>query len=346
VHYAHLARGALVVLIAVAAAAFVGWLSHIAVLLATRRRPVPFLTKLQAGCRRPWTAVLFTTALVIATPLIGLTDTALEIVEHSLVFALVATSAWLITRILFVIEETAFRRLPIDVADNRRTRRIRTQIGLLRRLTAVTISVVALAAALMTISSLRTFGASLLASAGIVGVIAGLAAQTTLGNVFAGLQLAFSDSLRIDDVIVVEKEWGRVEEIRLTHIVLRLWDHRRLILPTTYFTNRPFQNWTQHEARVLAEVLVHIDYSASVAPLRSQTHEIIKQSPLWDQREWNLQVVDTTPTTKIIRVLASASDAPSAWDLRCYIREEIIEYLRVHDPGGLPPARVVLDPRH
>jgi small-conductance mechanosensitive channel len=194
----------------------------------------------------------------------------------------------------------------------------------------------------MTIEPLRTFGASLLASAGLIGVVAGLAAQTTLGNVFAGLQLAFSDSLRFDDVIVVEGEWGRVEEIRLTHIVLQLWDYRRLVLPSTYFTTKPFQNWTRHESRVLAAIILHVDYTAPIRELRTEAQRIIEESPLWDRREWVLQITDATPSTMVVRVLASAADAPSAWDLKCDVREKLLVFLRAHYPGSLPLVRATV----
>jgi small-conductance mechanosensitive channel len=336
------AHAGLVILAAIVCAGVVAWLTGTILRLSARGRYASYLTTLYNSCHRPWKYSLTALALLIAAPMTGLSGTAFDIVEHAIIIGLIGSAAWLTTRILFFLEDTTFRRLPLNVADNRRTRKIRTQVSLLRRLTAVVIAVVALPAALMTIPPLRTFGASLLASAGIVGVVAGLAAQTTLGHVFAGLQLAFADSLRYDDVVVVEGEWGRVEEIRLTHVVLQLWDHRRLILPTTYFTSQPFQNWTRHEARVLASIYLHLDYTAPVGALRVEAQRVIEESPLWDQREWVLQVVDSTPTTMLIRVLASAADAPSAWDLRCDVREKLIDFLRDNYPSGLPRVRASL----
>jgi small-conductance mechanosensitive channel len=241
----------------------------------------------------------------------------------------------MIVKVLFVAEDAALQWLRVDVTDNRRVRRVRTQVSVLRRLTALAVSVCAAAAALMTFGELRTLGASLLFSASVVGAIAGFAAQATLSNVFAGLQLALTDALRFDDVVVVNGEWGRVEELTLTNVVLRLWDERRLVLPTSYFTTNPFQNWTRNEARILGDVILHLDYSAPLDELRAEARRLVEASPLWDRREWVLQVVDSTPWSMVVRVLASAADAPSSWDLRCELREKLIGFLRIYYPYAL-----------
>jgi small-conductance mechanosensitive channel len=265
-----------------------------------------------------------------------LTGSGADAVRYGLQLALIAASAWLVVKILFVAEDALFLLLRIDVPDNRRARRLRTQIAIVRRLTAATVTVLALAAMFVTFTPLRTLGTSLLASAGVAGVIVGLAAQTTLTNVFAGLQLVFTDTLRYDDIVVVEGEWGRVEELTLTYVVIHLWDERRLVLPTTYFTKTPFQNWTRTEARVLGSVVLHLDYGAPVAELRKEAHRLVEASPLWDRRDWVLQVVDSTPLSMVVRVLASSADAPSSWDLRCEIREGLIEFLKTHHPEAFP----------
>jgi small-conductance mechanosensitive channel len=247
--------------------------------------------------------------------------------------------SWLLTKLLFMAEDAALQHVRVDVADNRRARKVRTQLATLRRLTAVVIAVVAVAAILMTFSGLRAYGASVLASAGVVGVIAGLAAQTTLSNVFAGLQLVFTDALRIDDVVVVEDEWGRIEELTLTYVVVHLWDERRLVLPATYFTTTPFQNWTRSESRVLGSVELHVDPATPIPVLRRRAREVIDAHPLWDRRDWVLQVTDTTEFTVVVRVLASAADAASAWDLRCDIREQLIAFLQAEHPESLTRLR-------
>ncbi|MDG4766310.1 mechanosensitive ion channel family protein [Solwaraspora sp. WMMD406] len=332
-------RAVAAVVVAIVGSLALTWISGRVVRHAARGRYAPFLNTLHRECHRPWGATLVVSGTLLAVPFSGITGDLRAEVLHIGLLALIYAGAWLVIRILFVFEDTAFRRLPVDMADNRRRRRARTQIGLLRRLTAVIIGIVALAATLMTFSQLRALGASLLASAGVAGVVAGLAAQSVLGHVFAGLQLAFSDELRLDDVVVVNEEWGRIEEIRLTYVVVRVWDQRRLILPTSYFTTTPFQNWTRNEAQVLGTVVLHLDFTADIDVLRAEAHRIVDASPLWDRREWVMQVVDATETTICVRAIASAADAPSSWDLRCELREGLFTFLRSHHPDWLPRAR-------
>lgn len=323
--------------VATVAALAVGWLVGWAVRFVARRKYKRTLTDLHRHCHKPFVSVLVVAADY--TVLYDSEDRVVAGVEHAFLLALIAVAAWLVVRFLFVIEDFALERLRLDVPDNRRVRKLRTQVTLIRRLTAAIVTILALASMFMTFAQLRTLGASLLASAGVVGVIAGLAAQTTLTNVFAGMQLALTDSLRYDDVVVVENEWGRVEEMTLTYVVVRLWDERRLVLPTTYFTKTPFQNWTRNETAVLGTILIHLDYRAPVEPIRAEAKRLVEASPLWDRRDWVLQVVDTTPHTKVVRVLASAADAPSSWDLRCEIREKLIDFISENHPESLPQAR-------
>jgi small-conductance mechanosensitive channel len=259
-----------------------------------------------------------------------------DVLHHALLLALIGATTWLAVGVLHVVEDAAFLRLRVDVADNRRTRRARTQIDVLRRLVSALLIALALGAMFMTFTPLRALGASLLASAGVAGAIAGLAAQTTLRNVVAGLQLALTNQLRLGDAVVVEQEWGRVEELTLTHVAVRLWDERRLMLPTGYFISTPFENWTRDESRVLGTVLLHVDYRAPVAQLRAEARRIVERSSLWDRRDWAFQVVDSTQTTMVVRVLASAADGPTSWELRCEIREELIAFMSVEHPEALP----------
>jgi small-conductance mechanosensitive channel len=336
---AQLPRLVLIVVAAVGTAILVTRLSGMVVQRGARGRYAPFLNTLHKEVHRPWGAVLLVSCLFVALPFTGLSGHIRRTVAHVLLLVLIYASAWLAVRVLFVFEETAFRRLPVDMVDNRRRRRARTQIGLLRRLTAVIITIVAVAATMMTFSQLRALGASLLASAGVAGLVAGLAAQSLLAHVFAGLQLAFSEQLRLDDVVVVEQEWGRIEEMRLTYVVVRVWDERRLVLPTTYFTTNPFQNWTRNEAQVLGAITLHVDFSADMEVLRVEAERLVHESALWDRREWVMQVVDMTSCTMCVRVLASAPDGPSSWDLRCEIREGLIRFLHTRHPQWLPRTR-------
>ncbi|WP_214364456.1 mechanosensitive ion channel family protein [Pseudonocardia sp. H11422] len=324
-----------------AGALVAGWLSGVLVHWLARRRGGDrrLLWLLHQRCHRPWVALLVVGALYATAP--AHNDLARG-VRHVLLLVLIGVAAWLVVRLLYVMEDIAFQSLRVDVSDNRRNRKVRTQITVLRRLMTAGVIVLAFSTMLMTFESLRAFGLSLLASAGVAGAVVGLAAQTMLRNVLAGLQLALTDQLRLDDVVVVEGEWGWVEELTLTRVVVRLWDWRRLVLPTVYFTNTPFQNWTRNEARVLGAVVLHLDYGTPVQELRAEAHRIVEASPLWDRRDWVLQVVDSTPWSMVVRVLASAADGPSSWDLRCEIREKLIAFLRTEHPEALlrctPPA--------
>lgn len=299
----------------------------------------PLLGELRRRARLPFRSLTVVVALLLARPEQGAGPETVTLVRHTLSLLLIAAGAWLFAQVAFVVEDAALRHYDPDTPNNLRVRRLRTQVIVLRRVTVALTVFTALAAMLMTFSSVRTVGASLLASAGVAGIVIGLAAQTTLTNVFAGLQLAFSDQLRIDDVVVVQEEWGRIEELTLTYVVIHLWDERRLVLPTTYFTTTPFQNWTRNESRVLGTVLLHVDFSLPVEPMRQELQRILAESPLWDGREWVLQVTDVTPTTMVLRALMSAADAPTAWDLRCEVREKLIGWLSAEYPDQLPRVR-------
>lgn len=320
-------------------ALLIGWITSMVGKRVGRLSRARMLRQLHAQCHRPWIVALPSVGLLLALPATRLPDRVAQPLGHVFSITTIASVAWLLVKLLFVAEDTAMVRLRVDVRDNRRARRVRTQLATLRRLTALVVAVVACAAILMTFSSLRAYGASVLASAGLAGIVAGLAAQTTLSNVFAGLELVFTEALRIDDVVVVEGEWGRIEELTLTYVVVHLWDERRLVLPATYFTTTPFQNWTRREARVLGSVELYLDPSAPIPELRQKAHELVEDNPLWDRRDWVLQVTDMTERTIVVRVLASAADAPSAWDLRCDLREELLTWLVDAHPEALPRVR-------
>ncbi len=332
-----LGHAAVVTAAALVAAGIVIVVVHLVVRRVGRRDPV--LASLTDRARYPFRALTVVVALLVARPEEGAPPETADRIRHTLVLLLIGVGAWLLARLALVAQEAALRRSDVSVPDNLRSRRLHTQVILLRRITVAVIAVTAVAAMLLTFASVRTIGASLLASAGVVGIVVGLAAQTTLSNVFAGLQLAFSDELRLDDVVVVEQEWGRIEELTLTYVVIRLWDERRLVLPTTYFTQTPFQNWTRQESRVIGSVLLYVDYSLPVSPLRRELQRVLEESPLWDRRDWVLQVVDSTPTTMVLRALMSSADAPSNWDLRCDVREQLLAFLAEHYPDQLPRIR-------
>ena len=252
---------------------------------------------------------------------------------------LIAAVAALLFRAVSISQNVVLTRFDITAADNLRARQVYTQLHVISRVVYVTIGVFAIAAGLMLFQEVRHVGTSLLASAGIVGIIAGLAAQKTLANVIAGFQIALAQPVRQDDVVVVEGEWGRVEEITLTYVIVHIWDDRRLILPLSYFIEKPFQSWTRTSAAITGSVLLWVDYSFNVEEGREALKRIIENSPLWDKRFWNLQVSDATDKTIQLRVLATSADSSKSWDLRCEIREKFMDYIQKHHPSNLPKLR-------
>ncbi|MFG1884986.1 mechanosensitive ion channel family protein [Micromonospora sp. NPDC049102] len=261
---------------------------------------------------------------------------------HLLVLCVIASTAWLVAALLIVVEDTALARFRVDVPNNRHARRVRTQVVMLRRLTIAVIVILTVGVMLMTFPSVRGIGAGVLTSAGVVGVVAALAAQSLLGNVFAGLQLAFSDAVRLDDVVVVEGEWGRIEELTLSYVVVQIWDDRRLILPTSYFTSKPFQNWTRTEAAVLGTAEFDVDWAVPVQTMREELRRLVEGTELWDGRVCVLQVTDATGGMVKLRALVSAADAGSLWDLRCLVREHLVAWIRDNRPTAMPRVRTEL----
>ncbi|MEU5696415.1 mechanosensitive ion channel domain-containing protein [Actinosynnema sp. NPDC020468] len=264
---------------------------------------------------------------------------------HAVGIALILAGAWLLAALLVVLEDATLARIRVDVSDNRHARRVHTQITLVRRVTVVVVSVLAAAAVLMTFPAARAAGTSLLASAGVIGAIAALAAQSLLGNVFAGVQIAFSDALRLDDVIVVEEQWGRVEDITLTYVVVHLWDDRRLILPTSHFLTKPFENWTRTQSALLGTVELDVDWTVPVEDLRQELRHALEGNELWDGRVCVVQVTGAVNSFVRIRALVSAADAGRLWDLRCLAREHLVNWLRDHHTGALPQVRTRELPR-
>ncbi|AEB43997.1 MULTISPECIES: mechanosensitive ion channel family protein [Micromonospora] len=262
-----------------------------------------------------------------------------RVLLHLLVLAVIAAGAWLVAALLVVVEDTALARFRVDVPDNRHARRVRTQVVMLRRVTIVVIVILTLGVMLMTFPAVRGIGAGVLTSAGVVGIVAALAAQSLLGNLFAGLQLAFSDAVRLDDVVVVEGEWGRIEELTLSYVVVQIWDDRRLILPTSYFTSTPFQNWTRTEAAVLGTAEFEVDWSVPVQAMREELRRLVEGTDLWDGRVCVLQVTDATGGMIKIRALVSAASAGALWDLRCLVREHLVAWVRDQRPTAMPRLR-------
>jgi len=327
----------LAVVVAVGAAIVLAEAIHLLVVRLGRRSPL--LADLARTARRPFRAALIIYA-VQQTLRTGVDNFAGRGgILHLLVLGVIAAVAWLVAAFLLVLEDVALARWRTDVADNLKARRLKTQVVILRRVTVAAIVVVTLGVMLITFPAVRALGASVIASAGLISVIAALAAQSTLGNVFAGLQLAFSDAVRIDDVVVVEEEWGKIEEITLTYVSVAIWDDRRLILPSSYFTTKPFQNWTRTGSAVLGTAEIDVDWATAVEPLRAELRAVCEGTDLWDGRVCVLQVTDAIGGMIRLRALVSAHDAPSLWDLRCLVRERLVAWVWENQQGSLPRLR-------
>ncbi|VEG58527.1 mechanosensitive ion channel protein MscS [Mycolicibacterium aurum] len=265
-------------------------------------------------------------------------------VDHMLVILLIGTLTWVLVSLVRVAERQVIARFAggdtgLTDADRHR-RKIKTQVLTLRRIVVAIVVVLGAAAALMTFPSFSDIGKTLFASAGVLTVVAGLAAQTSLGSVFAGIQIAFSDAIRVGDVVVLEEEWGRIEEITLTYVVVHLWDERRLVLPCTYFTTTPFQNWTRNATELLGTAELDVDFTIPFAAMRAELDRILHANTLWDGRVGVLQVTDAVEGLVRVRMLVSASNAGALFDLRCDIREGMVEWLQRTNPGALPRKRI------
>ena len=291
----------------------------------------------------PLTFFLPLIVLNLVVPLMRLNKTALHSVDKATSIFLIIVFAWLLISIIKIGEDFVYHSFDLKQRDNLRQRKIRTQLQFLRKVAIGLIILLAAGAILLSFSSLRKLGTGLLTGVGISGLIIGFAAQRSLANLLAGFQIAFTQPLRIDDVLVVEGEFGKVEEINLTYVVLNIWDQRRLILPINYFLEKPFQNWTRTSAEILGTVFLYLDYCAPVETIRGAFLGLLEDSPLWDKRVAVLQVTNTTEQTIELRALMSAANASEAFDLRCYIREHLLAFVAENHPEALPKRRSVFD---
>jgi small-conductance mechanosensitive channel len=277
--------------------------------------------------------------LVLAVPLAPIPENLKTILQHALGLGVIASAGWAIVILAELAGDIVFARYTTDSPDNLSARRIRTQTLVLQRIVILTVSLVTAAVMLMTFPAVRHVGMSLLASAGLAGLIVGMAARSTLSNLIAGVQVALTQPIRIEDAIVVEGEWGWIEEINTTYVVVRLWDLRRLIVPLNYFIEKPFQNWTRTTADILATVMIYADYTVPIQELREELHRVLEATELWDKRSWALQVTDATESAIQLRALMSARNGPAAFELRCHVREKLVQYIRDRYPLALPKQR-------
>ncbi|NWG02793.1 MAG: mechanosensitive ion channel [Syntrophaceae bacterium] len=304
-----------------------------------RRTQATLDSSLIKHCRGPSKVILPALFIYILLPLVTLSQKYKDMLDQGLVLLLIVSLAWLIIKLPYVAEDIISKRFGKEDRDNLRARKINTQIQIFKKIVGVIVGVITIGAILMTFDKLRHLGTSLLASAGIIGIVVGIAAQHTLGTLAAGLQIAITEPIRIDDVVIVENEWGWIEEINLTYVVVRIWDLRRLILPITYFIQKPFQNWTRLSADLLGTVFLYVDYTVPVQAVREELFRILKNSKLWDGQAWGLQVTNATEHTVELRATVSAANSSDVWDLRCEVRERLVAFVHESFPGGLPKVR-------
>jgi small-conductance mechanosensitive channel len=266
-------------------------------------------------------------ALVLAKPIFAPAPALAEVVANATSLLLIGLVSFVLYQMVDASAAFVLRQHRLDVSDNLQARAIYTQVVVLKKVAVAVIVIFTLASMLMVFDSVRQFGASILASAGIAGIVVGFAAQRSIATLLAGFQIALTQPIRVDDVVIVENEWGRIEDITLTYVVVRIWDLRRLVVPITYFIEQPFQNWTRTSADLLATIYLYVDYSMPIEPLREELTRALKASSRWDGKVNVLQVTDVKERTLEIRALASAADASLAWDLRCEVRERLIAFV-------------------
>jgi small-conductance mechanosensitive channel len=323
-------------------AAAVALLVHRSLRILTRRtlsRRYPTAFSLVTQMRGLSRLALLIVAMIIAVPVAPIEPYTQILLAHILLMSIIALAGWAIAMGLHLGASIYLRRFSLDSEDNLLARKHYTQVRVLLRAADVLLILITVGAMLMTVPAVRQYGISLLTSAGVAGIVAGLAARPVLSNLFAGVQIAMTQPIRIEDSVLVEGEFGNIEEITSTYVVVRLWDLRRMILPLTYFIEKPFQNWTRETTTLIGTVFVHVDYRAPVAAIRAQAEAIVKASPKWDGRVFSLALTELEKDAMQLRILASARSSGQAFDLRCEIRERLIDWLQRKHPEALPRTR-------
>ncbi|MBL7698227.1 MAG: mechanosensitive ion channel [Chitinophagaceae bacterium] len=316
-------------------------------MMATKTDKSPF-SFFDIIIRRLGVRLLIFVALLLLNfwvPIMPLSQKFHYIIGKTIDILLTASVAGILVALVKVGQDYMFHHYDLNKKDNLRERKIRTQLGFLRKLLVTIIIVVAVCVILLSFDNLRKIGTGLLTGVGIGGIIIGFAAQKSLGNLLAGFQIAFTQPLRIDDALLVEGEWGRVEEITLTYVVVNIWDQRRLILPINYFIEKPFQNWTRSSADLLGSVMLYLDYNVPFDEIRAEFKRLVESHPLWDKRVCVVHVTDATKDVVEIRLLMSASNSGNAFDLRAFVREKMIEFVQKNYPDSLPKTRMELKER-
>ena len=336
----------LVITLIVAGFVFIGWAANQLVFsllkIAVRKKDV-FWRGVVARARLKVRIAVMIIAMALAVTVSPLAPEPSLVIRKALLVGFILTIGWIINGAVEMWAVVYLRRFNMAAEDNLLARKHVTQARILQRVATLLIGVVTLGLALMTIGAVRQWGLSLLASAGVVGIVAGLALQPFLTNMVAGIQIATAQPIRLDDAVIVEGEWGTIEEITSTYVVVKLWDWRRMVLPLTYFISKPFQNWTRETSRLIGTAMLYVDYAAPMDRLRAELERICRASPLWDGDVISLQVTEITDRVAQVRCLASARNAPTAFDLRCEIREQMLAFMRDECPEALPKDRYATD---
>ncbi len=302
----------------------------------------PLLRAVAARLRRPAFAITLLTAVAIVIPFLDIDQPLLGQLEKAFAIVWFLALGWLMVSGVYLFEDAVLLRYDENTADNVKARRVRTQLVLLRRMAVILVLVVdaGLILSLFRDSAIWHYGAGLLASAGLASLVLATAAKTSASNLLAGIQIALTEPIRLDDVVVVEGEWGRIEEITTTYVVVAIWDYRRLVLPLTYFIEKPFQNWTREHADLMGTAFLYVDYSVPVEALREEFSRVLDASPLWDRKIKALQVTNLSEHTMEIRCLLSARNSGDQFDLRCMIREAMIVFIQKNYPEAFPRTRI------
>ena len=318
------------------------WIARISIAITAKKSKSSDLLIIRNKCKTAFNILIPVISIFISLSYAEESDWTDGLIDIFTVLLIMSSVNFLI-RLVYALEAIFLDKYNIDKEDNRKERKIITQLNFMKRVVIVSLVMLGLAVILLSFEEGRKYGQTLLTSAGVASIIIGLAAQKSIANFFAGIQIAFTQPIKIDDAVVVEGEWGWIEEINLTYVVVRIWDWRRLILPITYFIEKPFQNWTRNKGEIIGTVFLHLDYRTPIEPLRAKLSEILKAETKWDGNVDNLQVVDTKEYTVVVRALMSAKNSPTAWDLRCSVREKLINFLQKEYPESLPVQRIQMD---
>ncbi len=309
-----------------------------------KRSPDQTLKNVWKKFKNPALVVVLLVDFIFLKEMFTLGEKAAASVNQFITVSIIFCVTWLLIKAINLAREVILRQYDLGDKDNLKARKVYTQFRVLERIIIFAVILIATAIALMTFDGIKRIGISLFASAGVAGIIIGFAAQKLLGSILAGFQIALTQPIRIEDVVIVENEWGWIEEITLTYVVVRIWDKRRLIVPTTYFIEKPFQNWTRVSADILGTVFIYTDYQVPVEELRKELTRILEGSDLWDGKVNVMQVTNTTDKSIEIRALMSTVDSPTGWDLRVLVREKLITFLQENYPQSLPRMRVEMTP--